>query len=212
MNLKEWKTKTFQDLKEEAKKFVSLDEMDNALNLVSKEVVEEIVEELTVENYREVVEDFEDLDLQVSIICEETGVEEFYEFIPEEFGEEIDIVLEMKAELLEDKIVNLSEIKNLFFAEDYDFEIDEKTGMADVTFTRSKGTITKKKKCKTGYKLKGNKCIPQTGTEKAGNRKVGIKLKRAKKAMGSGKKKKAALKAKITKKRVAGKARNFSNT
>ena len=90
--------------------------------------------------------------------------------------------------------------------------IDETAGKADVTFTRAGGQISKKKTCKKGFKLKGNKCIPQSGTEKAGNRKLGIKLKRAKKAAGAGAKKKAAIKAKITKKRTAGKSRNFSNT
>ena len=36
-----------------------------------------------------------------------------------------------------------------------------------------------------------------------------LKLKRAKKALGTGKKKKAALRAKITKRRVANRARNY---
>jgi len=61
-------------------------------------------------------------------------------------------------------------------------------------------------------RLAGNRCLPQTGTQKAKMRRAGIKLKRAKRAMGGGAKKKAALKSKITKRRVKGRSRSLANT
>ena len=83
---------------------------------------------------------------------------------------------------------------------------------AKVIFKRAKGEIKKKKICGPGMRLAGNRCLPQTGTQKAALRRVGIKLKRAKKAMGGGAKKKAALKAKITKRRVKSRSRSLANT
>ena len=212
MNLKEWKVKNSEELKQEAKAFAESGDTDRAVRLVPEEILEEIKQELVIENYSEIVEDFEELDLTLEEICEETGLVEQYQFVPDEFGQKMDITIQVDESVINEKLMNLADVKDLFFAEDFDFEIDEKTGKADVTFTRASGKIQKKKTCKKGFKLKGNKCIPQTGTDKAGNKKLGLKLKKAKRAMGAGKKKKAALKAKITKKRTAGKARNFSNT
>ena len=61
-------------------------------------------------------------------------------------------------------------------------------------------------------RLAGNRCLPQTGTQKAKERRKGIKLKRARRAMGGGAKKKAALKGKITKRRVKTRSRSLANT
>ena len=85
-------------------------------------------------------------------------------------------------------------------------------GRARVIFRRSKGRITKRKRCPRGTRLQGNRCRPQTGTQKARLRRTGIKLKRAKRAMGAGKKKLAALKSRITKKRVKTRSRNYAGT
>ena len=96
------------------------------------------------------------------------------------------------------------------FAEDYEYEVVAESNMAKVVFKRSGGTISKKKVCGPGMRLVGKRCLPQAGAQKSKERVKGIKLKRAKKAMGAGLKKKAAIKAKITKKRVKGRTRNFS--
>lgn len=87
-----------------------------------------------------------------------------------------------------------------------------KPSRAKVVFKRAKGEVKKKKICGPGMRLAGNRCLPQTGTQKAKMRRAGIKLKRAKRAMGGGAKKKAALKAKITKRRVKGRSRSLANT
>ena len=59
--------------------------------------------------------------------------------------------------------------------------------------------------------LNGRRCLPQTGTKKAKMKKLGIKLKRAKKAMGSAAKRKAARIGKITKKRIKGRNRSLAS-
>ena len=87
-----------------------------------------------------------------------------------------------------------------------------KPSRAKVIFKRAKGEVKKKKICGPGMRLAGNRCLPQTGTQKAAMRRQGIKLKRAKRAMGGGAKKKAALKAKITKRRVKGRSRSLAKT
>ena len=87
-----------------------------------------------------------------------------------------------------------------------------KPSRAKVIFKRAKGEIKKKKICGPGMRLAGNRCLPQTGTQKAKMRRLGIKLKRARRAMGGGAKKKAALKSKITKRRVKGRSRSLANT
>ena len=87
-----------------------------------------------------------------------------------------------------------------------------KPSRAKVVFKRAKGEVKKKKICGPGMRLAGNRCLPQTGTQKAKMRRVGIKLKRAKRAMGGGAKKKAALRGKITKRRVKGRSRSLANT
>ena len=209
MDLHEWKKFQVEKAKLEAKRKLSLGE-EATSQILTPEELEEAKQEFEIETFSEAV-DFDDyLDLEEVEICEETGCIIETVFVQDQFGEEIDLEFEFEADLLEQNLVKLNEIKELLFAESY--EIIYEAEKAKVVFNRGKGGITKTKKCPPGTKLKGKKCIPQTGTDKAGNKRLGIKLKRAKKAMGAGKKKKAALKAKITKKRVAGKARNYSGT
>ena len=130
-----------------------------------------------------------------------------YEFDPHESGQAYDLEVEFDASLysIDDSVMEA--VQELLFAES--FTVIEEGSRAQVVFSRSKGVITKKKKCGPKMKLKGNRCVPQTGTEKAKNRMAGIAIKRAKKSLGS-KNKRAALRAKITKKRVQSRARNFS--
>lgn len=183
--------------------------------ILTEEEIELCKEEIVIEDYSEIVE-FTDIDLEEETIDEETKIHQIYEFVPNALGRELDVVCEMDMEVFEQAIysTNMNRIKELFFAEDYEFEIIGEAGdrTAKVVFKRAKGEISKKKVCGPGMKLKGKKCIPQTGTQKAKEKKKGIKLKRAKRAMGGGAKKKAAIQAKITKRRTQSKARNFSGT
>jgi len=158
----------------------------------------------------------------------------YFDFLPDELADAMDIEVEV-TDHYDAGIENFLRLKDAMFADDVDYinaDLPEETmiseddpfehgitpigeapaGRARVVFRRAKGRIVKRKKCPKGTRLKGNRCVPQTGTQKAGNRRLGIKLKRAKRAMGSGAKKRAALRGKITKKRVAGRSRNYSNT
>jgi len=213
MNLNEW----FSIKKESAAlKFKEslAEDYDNATcNILTEEEQELCREEFMIESYAEVVEDFEELDMTAVSVCEDTQINEIYDFMPSEMGSVMDLEFEFDMEVCEqlqfDTLVRLKEMLN---AESYDIEELPEAQKAKVVFNRSKGNITKKKVCGKGMKLKGNKCIPQTGTQKAKERKKGIVLKRAKRAMGSGAKKKAAIQSRITKKRTSGRSRNFSQT
>ena len=161
--------------------------------------------------------------------CPET----FYDFIPDEFGVLMDVEFEIDGmrDHYDDGVNNYLKIKDAMFADSFDLvnqdlpenaddplehgmtTFDEaQPGRARVIFRRAKGRITKRKRCPKGTRLQGNRCIPQTGTQKARLRRTGIKLKRAKRAMGAGKKKLAALKSRITKKRVKTRSRNYAGT
>lgn len=146
----------------------------------------------------------------------------YLDFVPMEDGEEYDLEFAIEDRTAYDAgIENYLKIKDALFAEDYevlDVEVVQEDGtvvidekMARVIFRRSKGAITKKKKCMPGMRLAGRRCLPQTGTQKAKMKRLGIKLKRAKKAMGAAKKKKAARIAKITKKRIKGRTRSLAS-
>lgn len=211
MNLHEWKKSQTDSLREEYKDSIrqGVDAKDHFL--FDQDQIAEMQEEVRIEEWSETV-DFEgDLDLSESFISEDDGdLHEYFDFVPSELGEETDIELEFDLDVIDPSVDLLQKLKEKFFAEDYDIEIDEKK--AKVVFNRSAGKVVKRKKCGPGMRLKGNRCIPQTGGQKAKEKRKGIKLKRAKRAMGAGKKKRAAIKARITKKRVAGKSRNFGNT
>ena len=152
--------------------------------------------------------------------------QEYIDFEPmEEGGEQWDLEFAIEDQsAYHEGIQTYLAIKTALFAEDYevydlpavredkDTEIEVRIDevMAKVIFRRAKGKVTKKKKCAPGMKLAGRRCLPQTGTQKAKMKKLGIKLKRAKKAMGSAKKKKAARIGKITKKRIKGRNRSLA--
>ena len=159
--------------------------------------------------------------------------EMYYDFIPDEFSELMDVEFEIDgmSDHYDDGVNNYLKIKDAMFADSFDLvdqdlpenaddplehgmtTFDEaQPGRARVIFRRAKGRITKRKRCPKGTRLQGNRCIPQTGTQKARLRRTGIKLKRAKRAMGAGKKKLAALKSRITKKRVKTRSRNYAGT
>lgn len=179
--------------------------------LFSADELEIIKEEVEIEDFAEIVEDFEEICLdEDEMLIESVEVQESFDFIPKFDGTVMDIEIEVNSDYVSEH--SLEAIKDLFFAESYEVEQIEESHRAKIIFKRSKGEVVKKKKCAKGMRLVGNKCLPQTGTQKAGERRRGIKLKRAFRAMGKGKKKKAQIKRKITDRRVRGRARNLANT
>lgn len=214
MQLNEWKILQVETQREKLKGILR----DGGLfeqslwSMFSAEEIDEIHEEIEIEQFEEAVEWDGEIELTEADEFAESP-SEILEFVADQFGEKMDVEVE-----IDTSIYNLTEevleaMKELFFAEDYEVILEEaagKPGKAKVVFKRASGKISKTKKCGPKMMLKGNRCIPQTGTVKAKNRIRGIKIKRAKKTMGGGKKKKAALKAKITKRRVKGRARNYA--
>ena len=232
MNLIEWKKYQTLTMREELKSQMK-DGFDFTNHfLFSEDALEEMRQEALIESFEEVVEFEEEFDLDTPLIENHTSIQELYDFVPNEDGTVMDLVFEFDLSMMDPSVKSLNALKDVLFAEDYEMEIvhekhcdvcdsdpcecDDKDsvseGRAKVIFKRSKGEVKKKKICGPGMRLAGNRCIPQTGTQKAKERRKGIKLKRAKKAMGSGKKKKAALRGKITKRRVKGRSRALGNT
>lgn len=203
MYLSEWKV--LAELNQRSKFKQSIREGEELK--LSEALLEELKSEIEIEDFSESV-DFDD-EIELTEASEEIHLQEVLEFEPSAYGDKMDIEVEIDTTIFELSTRSLNQIKELFFAESYEVLIDE-AQKANVVFKRAGGKIAKKKKCGPGMSLKGNKCIPQTGTKKAKLRRVGIKIKRAKKASGGGVKKKAVLKAKVTKRRVAGRARNYS--
>lgn len=207
MNLNQWKTMELQRQRNLIKSALREGVEFTASTVFSNEQIEEIKEELQVEMFYEQV--YVEDEIELTEATDEEGlVQEVTEFDPDPLGESYDVEIEIDTDLYNIDESTLEAIQGVMFAEG--FVVIDEASKAKVVFTRSKGKISKKKKCGKGMTLKGNKCIPQTGAAKAKNRMLGIKIKRAKKAVGGGAKKKAALKAKITKKRVQSRARNFS--
>ena len=209
MNLSEFKNKTLAE--ERQRVLNSIIEGDDIETILSEEEVEEIREEWEVTSFSEAV-DFEgEFEIERDLLPEFDELQEQYTFEPDSAGKKMDLEMEIDLNVFEPSFEVMTKIKEHFFAEDWDItENDDRK--AKVTFKRASGDIQKVKKCGPGMKLKGNRCVPQSGTEKAGERKKGIKLKRAKRAMGAGAKKKAAIKAKLTKKRVSGRNRSYAGT
>tara|TARA_R110002153_G_scaffold29711_9_gene91155 strand:+ start:9954 stop:10679 length:726 start_codon:yes stop_codon:yes gene_type:complete len=201
--------------------------------------IEDFKEENDINNYFEYIEedidDVEQYEFNLNIHEEEDcGCEshetddecqcpEYYlDFVPMEDGDEMDLHYGIEdRSAYHDGIKTYLAMKDALFAEDYEvyenIDFDEKgneiitEGAAQVIFKRTKGKIIKKKKCGPGMRLAGRRCLPQTGTQKASMKKLGITLKRAKKAMGSAAKRKAARIAKITKKRIKGRNRSLAS-
>jgi len=231
MNLLEWKQYQTQTFREELKR-----QMQNGIGheshfMFTESELEEMRQEVEIEQFDETVVFEGEFNLDIELIENHSEVQEMFDFAPDEDGSVMDIEVEFNLDEVNLNTANLQKLKELFFAEDYEVEIiDEeeleeaeknppggkkmkgKASRAKVIFKRAKGEIKKKKICGPGMRLAGNRCLPQTGTQKAKMRRVGIKLKRAKKAMGKGAKKKAAIKSKITKRRVKGRSRSIANT
>ena len=212
MNLFQWKQKKTETFREQLKDQIRQGFDISEHFLFSQEEIEEIKEEIFIEDFSEIVEDFEVLDLDDDNLFESSEVQEAFEFLPEKNGHVMDIEVEADLQVVEMSLLTLGKIRDLFFAEDYEVEVLDESSKAIIVFKRSHGKVIKKKKCGKGMRLVGNRCLPQTGTQKSKERRRGIKLKRAFKAMGKGKKKKAALKRKITATRVKGRARSLGNT
>ena len=210
-NLFEWKQEKTETFREQLKDQIREGFDVETHFLFSNEEIEEIKEEILIEDYSEIVEDFEEISLEDELE-ESSELLEAFEFLPKANGSVMDIEVEVDLEIAEMSLLTLGKLRDLFFAEDYEIEEIEESTRAKIIFRRSKGEVIKKKKCGKGMRLVGNRCLPQTGTQKSKERRKGIKLKRAFKAMGAGKKKKAQIKKKITSRRVQGRARNLANT
>lgn len=210
-NLFEWKKEKTETFREQLKDQIREGFDVNVHFLFSTEEIEEIKEEILIEDFSEVVEDFEEIELDEDLdgLSE---LQETFEFLPKSNGSVMDIEVEVDLEIVEMNLLTLGKIRDLFFAEDYEIEEIEESTKAKIIFRRSKGEVVKKKKCGKGMRLVGNRCLPQTGTQKSKERRKGVKLRRAFKAMGAGKKKKAQIKKKITSRRIKGRARNLANT
>tara|TARA_B100001287_G_C22640944_1_gene510109 strand:+ start:556 stop:1302 length:747 start_codon:yes stop_codon:yes gene_type:complete len=246
-NLRDWKSSKFDDYRAKVKAQVAEGIDVNTDTIIDEDTLQEIHDEVAIERFAETVEfDYEitldealETDLNDTICdCPEDDEdcscpEMYYDFIPDEFGELMDVEFEIDgmSDHYDDGVNNYLKIKDAMFADSFDLvdqdlpenaddplehgmtTFDEaQPGRARVIFRRAKGRITKRKRCPKGTRLQGNRCIPQTGTQKARLRRTGIKLKRAKRAMGAGKKKLAALKSRITKKRVKTRSRNYAGT
>jgi len=242
MNLTEWKKAKVNFYREEAKKALSEDLPVS--EFLTEDEINEIKSELEIENFEEVVYFEESIDLSeifktdlndTDCDCDDDEEdcdcpEVYYDFIPDEYGEMMDLEFELYDDSFEDEgIEQYLKIKDAIFADDFEMvpgaELEEsddplehgmhavgEAGRAKVIFRRSKGTIVKRKRCPKGTRIAGTRCVPQTGTMKAKNRRKGIKLKRAMKRIGAGAKKRANIRRKITKRRVQGRARNYANT
>lgn len=246
-NLRDWKSSKFDDYRAKVKAQVAEGIDVNTDTIIDEDTLQEIHDEVAIEKFAETVEfDYEitldealETDLNDTICdCPDDDPdcscpEMYYDFIPDEFGELMDVEFEIDgmSDHYDDGVNNYLKIKDAMFADSFDLvdqdlpenaddplehgmtTFDEaQPGRARVIFRRAKGRITKRKRCPKGTRLQGNRCIPQTGTQKARLRRTGIKLKRAKRAMGAGKKKLAALKSRITKKRVKTRSRNYAGT
>ena len=168
MDLREWKRKTEDSIKENAK--INLREgMDYDQALFDED---ELLDEIIVENYKDIVEDFEEIDLIDYDDLQENVDEpqEVVEFNPVEFGEEMDIEAEVDLNTTVMNSASLGKIRDLLFAEDYEVEFFDEANRAKVVFKRAQGEISKMKKCGKGMKLSGNRCVPQTGTQKSKER------------------------------------------
>ena len=239
MNLLEWKQYQTQTFREELKRQMHAGVGHDTHFMFSSDQLEEMKLEVEIEQYEETVSFDGELVIEEPIE-NHSEVQEVYDFAPRENGTVMDLVFEFDLNQIDPSVNGMNALKELLFAEEYEFineeELSEgedldgediseaeknppggkkakgKPSRARIVFKRAKGEIKKKKICGPGMRLAGNRCLPQTGTQKAKERRKGIKLKRARRAMGGGAKKKAALKGKITKRRVKTRSRSLANT
>lgn len=230
MNLLEWKQYQTQTFREELKRQMHAGVSRDSHFLFTDEQLEEMKQEVEIEKFEETVSFDGEIDLDPVLIEGHSELQETFDFVPNEEGTVMDLVFEFDLNEIDPSVNGMNALKELLFAEEYEIELvtEEELGeeknpeggkkakgkpsRAKVIFKRAKGEIKKKKICGPGMRLAGNRCLPQTGTQKAKMRRQGIKLKRAKRAMGGGAKKKAALRGKITKRRVKGRSRSLANT
>ena len=212
MNLREFKNKVFEETRQEVKNFIAEGNEVNSHAILSQDDLDQIMEEVFIENFAEEVQWDTEVSLEESFIDDHNEPQEYNEFVPMAEGYRMDIEMEVDLDQYNPSYDSLAKIRDTFFAEDYEVVIDENKNRAKVFYKRAAGKIIKRKKCGKGMRLVGNRCLPQTGTQKAKERVKGIRLKRAKKAMGRGRKKMAVLKTKITKRRVKGRNRNYAGT
>lgn len=209
MNLTEWKSKTIEEqiieIKEKLREGLTVTSI-----IFSDDEIKTFGEEIDIEDFAEDVDWEDEINLEEDLIEGHDEPQEYLEFIPEADGEKMDLFFECDLDEFNPSIASLNAIKELVFAEDYDYEIDEDKNRAKIQFRRAGGKISKRKKCAKGMRLRGRRCVPQTGGQKAKERVKGIRLKRAKKAMGKGKKKLATIRSKITKRRTKGRSRNWA--
>ena len=210
MNLTEWKQTKHAEMRQQVKDLMTEGHEITEHFHFSADTLQEIKEEVEVEQFCEIMEDWEQIDLDEDLLTESVDLQDAYEFIPNPKGRVTDVEVEIDLSMHNVTEGLLDRMKDAFFAEEYEYIVE--AGMARIVFKRSKGEVYKKKKCAKGMRLVGNKCLPQTGTQKSKERRKGIKLKRAFRAMGAGKKKKAQIKKKITQRRIRGRARNLANT
>ena len=238
MNLLEWKQYQTQTFREELKRQMHAGVGHDTHFMFSSDQLEEMKLEVEIEQYEETVSFDGELVIEEPIE-NHSEVQEVYDFAPSENGTVMDLVFEFDLNQIDPSVNGMNALKELLFAEEYEFineeELSEgedldgediseaeknppggkkakgKPSRARIVFKRAKGEIKKKKICGPGMRLAGNRCLPQTGTQKAKERRKGIKLKRARRAMGGGAKKKAALKGKITKRRVKTRSRSLAN-
>ena len=208
MNLLEWKQYQTQTFREELKRQMHAGVSHDHHFLFSNDQLEEMKQEVEIERFEETVTFDGEIDLDPQLIENHSEVQEVFDFVPNEEGQVMDLVFEFDLSVIREEGEDIAEEKNPSGGK----KAKGKPQRAKVIFKRAKGQVSKKKICGPGMRLAGNRCLPQTGTQKAKMRRAGIKLKRAKRAMGGGAKKKAALKAKITKRRVKGRSRSLANT
>jgi hypothetical protein len=252
-NLPDWMEQKREEYRRSYKELVRNNSFVQSDSIIDEETLTQIKDEVVVEDYMETVEFDDEINLDeaeslskgtdlndTACDCEDDDhdcecPEMYYDFIPDEFGQLMDIEMEIDDQIdhVDDGVKNYLALKDAMFSDTFDVmdadlpeavenddpmehgitTFDEaQPGRARVIFRRSKGRIVKRKRCKAGTRLQGNRCVPQTGTRKSALRRTGIKLKRAMRARGAGKKKLASLKRKITKKRVAGRARTYAGT
>lgn len=206
MDLKQWKKLELERQRGVLKSALREGKEIQSENFTQQELTE-MMQEVEIETFCEAVEWDEEIELTEAVDGLEE-VQDFIEFVPNHLGEEMDLEIEIDTEMYDLNESTLEKICEVVCAES--FIVIEESKRAKVVFKRAKGKIQKRKACGKGMRLQGNRCVPQAGGQKAKNRLRGIKIKRARRALGAGKKKRAALKARITKRRVSGRARNFS--
>ena len=161
MNLFEWKQEKLETFREQLKGQIREGFDVETHFLFSEDQIAEIKEEIEIEDYSELYEDFEEVSLDEEELEAAGYVHEAFDFSPSADGSVMDIEIEVDTELMEITDSALDKLCELFFAEEAEVEFLEESNRAKIIFKRSKGEVFKKKKCAKGMRLVGNKCLPQ---------------------------------------------------